>query len=53
MDYVKSLKKEIRDLKSQKGELNKQCIHLSFKLQETEKQLQKSRSKERKWYHFF
>jgi len=51
--YVKSLKREIRDLKTQKGELNKQCIHLSIELQETEKQLRKSRSRERKWYHFF
>jgi predicted RNase H-like nuclease (RuvC/YqgF family) len=52
-DYVKRLKKEIRDLKSENKELNKQCTWLSLKLEKTERQLEESRSKERKWYHLF
>jgi len=52
-DYVKRLKKEIRELKKTNRELNRDLISLSGIIRNLEEDLQESRLKERKWYHLF
>jgi len=52
-DYIKRLKKENAELKQKNRELSRHNMSLVNKLIYLEEDLEKSKSKERKWYHLF
>ena len=52
-DYIKRLKKEVQNLKSENKELKSMLAQSKKDVQYLFQELQKSHKKERKWYHFF
>ena len=52
-DYIKRMKKENAELKQKNRELSRHNMSLVNKLIYLEEDLEKSKSKERKWYHLF